>query len=129
MNKNFLAQSIKSARALLILSAALPFAANADTITKRLEKPSGERAHFSAWYELCSDPIPANHVIIRYQFVLEGDRRCGAWSRCEVTKNSPREVCVSFSLQGHSENILFMPDNGSKNSTGVLKITTATPQI
>lgn len=110
--------------ALTIIIASLPINSHADTRTMRLEKASGERDHFSPWFELCSDPIPDNQVIVSQSFKLEGDRKCNEWSRCELTKNSSTQVCWSFALQGHSESILTMKDNGSKNSIGVLTVTT-----
>lgn len=88
-------------------------------------EPSGPGASFSPWYELCSDPVPADWVIAESAFVLAGDRQCNAWSECKQTLNDSKKVCWQFRMQGHSEQAggLFNQGNtGVQYSTGVLKV-------
>lgn len=88
-------------------------------------EPSGPGASFSPWYELCSDPAPADWVIAESSFVLAGDRQCNAWSECKQTLNDSKKVCWQFRMQGHGEQTggLFNQGNtGVQFSTGVLNV-------
>jgi len=92
------------------------------TVEKRSGmKNSGTMANFSAFYELCSDPIAEGTKIIRQDFRLEGDRSCGAWSECRLTVQEPFRVCYAFRMQGHNESPFS--NGGVKQSEGVLRVT------
>lgn len=88
-------------------------------------RPSGKSDQFSEWYTLCNDPEPAAWTIESSSFVLTGDRQCNAWSECKQTENTPTKVCWQFRMQGHSEQVggLFNQGNtGIQFSTGNLRV-------
>jgi hypothetical protein len=86
-------------------------------------KPSGFGADFSPEYTVCSDDAPPGYVAGAAEFVLRGDRSCGAWSTCRESSRTPQRVCWAFTLQGHNE---WFPPRPAY-SEGILKIT-FTPQ-
>jgi hypothetical protein len=86
-------------------------------------KASGLGANYSEWYELCSEPPPAGYTIRTVQFVLEGDRSCGAWAECQETKRTSNSVCWKFRLQGHSE---WFPPRPAFTQ-GILRVTFGRP--
>jgi hypothetical protein len=111
------------------LAAASAFA-DTESHTKRMKGNSGEDANFGEWYVLCTDPVPAGGVIVNSSFHLEGDRQCGAWSNCQRTTRSSHKICWSFQMQGHNEGgglHIGNPNNGSRESTGVLSWVVRTP--
>lgn len=88
-------------------------------------KASGPGAAFSEWYQLCNDPAPEGWTIAESSFSLTGDRQCNSWSECKQTVNDPQRVCWQFRMQGHSEQVggLFNQGNtGIQLSTGVLSV-------
>lgn len=65
---------------------------------------SGEGSDFSGWYELCSDPLPANATITPpVTFYLSGDRSCGGWAECQQKSLTATRACWQFRLQGHND--------------------------
>ena len=93
-------------------------------ITKRSgNRDSGTLADFSSNYELCSDPIPTGSKIVKHDFHLEGDRSCGAWSECKLSREESSQVCYAFRMQGHNELPAAFTRAGVRQSEGVLKVT------
>lgn len=82
-------------------------------------KVSGECDNYSNWYSFCTRDIEPGRSIASFSYSLGGDRQCGAWAECSVTRDSPDRKCVSFRMQGHSENCrLPNMKPGSNNGTG-----------
>jgi hypothetical protein len=70
-------------------------------------RPSGNGDSFSSPHKLCLGATPAGYKLLptTVEFWLSGDRRCGAWATCEVTKRDDEDVCFAFRLQGHNESL------------------------
>jgi hypothetical protein len=83
-------------------------------------RDSGRLKSFSNPYQLCLGPAPAGYSLVpgSDEFWLTGDRRCGAWSSCEVARRDNTDVCWSFRLQGHDE---FLFNDGIRQSEGHLR--------
>jgi hypothetical protein len=81
------------------------------------DKPSGDGYNYSVAYPICLGPAPNGYTLIKdsVRFWLTGDRRCGDWSHCDPVSADDKDVCYSFSLQGHSEG------GGPRNSEGHLR--------
>ena len=82
-------------------------------------RASGSRRNFSDWYEQCSLPEPG-YKVETSEFVLQGDRACGAWSECQLASRTDDRVCYRFRMQGHDE---WLFNSGQANSEGILKVT------
>jgi acyl carrier protein len=93
------------------------------TLTERSgPRRSGVGAAFSPPYQVCAT-IPTGGVVTAVEFHLEGDRKCGDWSKCIETRNDKTSVCYEFMLQGHDET---NPPRAAM-SEGVLAITYRVP--
>ncbi len=71
--------------------------------------PSGKGVAFSAYradatgYKLTLGETPYPYRLARVCYWLEGDRHCGAYSQCTLTKADDSNVELEFKLQGHEE--------------------------
>ena len=85
---------------------------------------SGVGKNFSAPYDLCSGDPPSGYVIKSNRFLLAGDRQCGRWASCRMTRNEATKVCWQFSLQGHEEQtgMFKLGQSGQAYSEGVLTV-------
>lgn len=83
-------------------------------------KDSGPFKDFSALYQLCLGAPTEGYTLVNSsdEFWLTGDRRCGAWSTCEVARRDTTNVCWVFSLQGHDE---ISDNRGIRQSEGHLR--------
>ena len=73
-----------------------------------------------AYYTLCTKDLPPNTHISFRRYNLLGDRNCTTgWATCEIVADNIYKFCVSFMLQGHSEDVYFLPwgsDDGVRYS-------------
>lgn len=106
--------------------------ANLAPITRILRsgpRDSGPYDNWSPWYEICSERLPEGYAISSFEFRLEGDRDCTGWAHCELSKNSPDEVCYRFQMQGRTEGSIgwsgarIGSHQGIRSSEGVLTVT------
>ncbi len=76
--------------------------------------PSGRGADFSPAYRTCikrpNDNYELDTATVKYELI--GDRQCGGWSTCRVDTDDSGGVCLTFTLQGHSE------DGSARESAG-----------
>jgi len=82
--------------------------------------PSGIGRSFSAWYELPAPKPKAGYRIDPkgIEYSLSGDRKCNAWSECQIKQSPTGEVTLMFRLQGHDEWVPLRP----AYSEGVLRV-------
>jgi len=72
---------------------------------RKLEGWSGHGDAWSSWYSL-SSPVPKRGFEVEsVEFVLRGDRRCGAWAECERVRSSAAGETWRFRMQGHDEDL------------------------
>jgi hypothetical protein len=87
-------------------------------------KDSGTWANWSEWYEACTEFKPLGRHVARYSYHLRGDRSCGAWAECNVSRVSPEQVCVAFRMQGRDTNQGWLgvgnPNSGVRQSELVI---------
>jgi LysM domain len=96
------------------------------TWTRRREEWSGHGDQYSNWYDITSEPTPPRYTLTSIDFHLDGDRRCGEYAECDMTRHDPGGVTWVFRMQGHSEQIEFSEGalrGKAAASTGVLTTT------
>jgi hypothetical protein len=79
-------------------------------------KFSGAGRNWSDWYQLGTGKAPLGYTVIKTEFWLTGDRKCGELAECREVQRNDQQVLWEFRLRGN--------DTG-----GVAKIATSQAHI
>lgn len=64
-------------------------------------KFSGAGRDWSDWYQLGTGKAPQGYTVIKTEFWLTGDRRCGELAECREVQRNDQQVLWEFRLRGN----------------------------
>jgi hypothetical protein len=64
-------------------------------------KSSGVGKNWSGWYQLGTGKAPQGYTVMKTEFWLTGDRKCGEFAECQEVEKSDQQVLWEFRFQGN----------------------------
>lgn len=64
-------------------------------------KFSGAGRNWSDWYQLGTGKAPQGYTVVKAEFWLTGDRKCGELAECREVQRNDQQVLWEFRLRGN----------------------------